>query len=177
MYLCVFYIYIGRSRYLKAFVCSVSGAFCFRLLGGTGAGPWSQYNGGALFSSVDEDGDIRVFQHERHELIAFSVLGVIAGLLGSGFVWLHRFMLLHKRDRWSGSTYSHAVCIAVITALMTFPDVMGDFMYMGDKALIEDMLSTRGLHETQHVNGQHWASQVRRGLQTYGSIFAAIFPY
>ena len=145
------------SSYLKAFVCSVSGAFCFRLLGGTGTGPWSKYNGGALFSSVDEDGDIRVFQHERHELIAFSMLGVIAGLLGSGFVSLHRLILLHKRERYLYSgPYVEPVCVAVITALLTFPDVMGDFMYMGDNALVEDMLSTRDLHEAQHVNGQHW---------------------
>lgn len=160
------------SSYLKAFVCSVSGAFCFRLLGGTGTGPWSQYNGGALFSRVDEDGDIRVFQHERHELIAFSVLGVIAGLLGSGFVSLHRFMLLHRRECWSGSTYRQPVCVAIITALMTFPDVMGDFMYMGDNALVEDMLSPRDLHETQHVNGQHWGTGVNLALRDDGDAAA-----
>ena len=35
------------------------------------------------------------------ELLAFSVLGVIAGLLGSGFVALHRLILLHKRERYA----------------------------------------------------------------------------
>lgn len=147
------------SSYLKAFVCSVSGAFCFRFFGGTGTGPWSKYNGGALFSSVDEDGDIKVFQHERHELLAFSVLGVIAGLLGSGFVALHRLILVHKRERYAYSgRFVEPVCVAAVVALLTFPDLMGDFMYMGDNALVEDMLSTRDLHESQHVNGQHWGS-------------------
>ena len=48
--------------------------------------------------------------------------------------------------------------MAAVVALLTFPDLMGDFMYMGDNALVEDMLSTRDLHESQHLNGQHWGS-------------------
>ena len=53
------------SSYVKAFVCSVSGAFCFRLLGGSGTSTWREYNGGAMFTNLGQDGEMIVFNHER----------------------------------------------------------------------------------------------------------------
>ena len=53
------------SSYVKAFVCSVSGAFCFRLLGGSGTSTWREYNGGAMFTNLGQDGEMIVFHHER----------------------------------------------------------------------------------------------------------------
>jgi chloride channel 2 len=149
------------SAYIKGFACSVSGAFFMRFLGGTSAhkGAKAGYNsGGALFTVLDNDGNHKVFEHERDELFFFMTLGILGGLLGAAFVAAHRCIFLHTSAFRSSHASTFTVCVALLSALCSYPALMGDYMALGDKALVEDMLSMNELHESAFVHGQHWGA-------------------
>ena len=118
------------SSYIKAFACSVSGAFFLRFFGGTSSHKkdGGGYNsGGALFTMLDDNGSVQVFHHERHELFAFALLGLCAGVAGAGFVTFHRLVVVRFRPLKSDHPYLLSAAVAALSALLSFPE--GTYVY------------------------------------------------
>jgi H+/Cl- antiporter ClcA len=155
--------YLARNYY-PAFFCAWSGAFGFRLLNMYTYGKQHDH---ALYSHAGH------FAYDRAELLAFACLGIIAGLLGAAFVELHRRLVEWQRVHCGtvasmlfGSSYAWAGAVAVLTATMSFPSVVGDFMALSDGRLVNDLFSHHELDDPEHIhsrNSLHWSGDLSHG--------------
>ena len=117
-----------------------------------------------MLSGGAHQGQALAHTHSRTELPCFVALGALCGVLGAGFVYVHRRLLLLFRrwqtpaggepgaedaarapkgraagGRWHAAARRWALplLVALATALLSFPDVMGDFMALDDHRLVE----------------------------------------
>lgn len=119
--------YFAVRNYWRGFFGAVCGAFLFRL-----GAVWfkDEETITALFkTSFRPD-----FPFDLEELLAFALIGVVAGFFGAFFVWVHRnYVLLRRRFRKYTKFLERHIFIypAVVTILftsLTFPLGLGRFM-------------------------------------------------
>jgi len=126
------------SNYLKAFFCAVCAALYFRMM--TSLQAKEQYDT-ALFNTAftPEHWDIA-------ELFFFMLLGAICGLVGAAFVRLNAMIMLWQRtnpNHWLMRVrYTLPIVVIFITATLTFPEVIGDFMALSNRKVVNDMFGT-----------------------------------
>ncbi|XP_072036571.1 chloride channel protein 2-like isoform X2 [Amphiura filiformis] len=149
--------YFAVRNYWRGFFGSVCGAFVFRLLA-----VWNKEEETitALFKT-----NFRIdFPFDVQELVAFSFIGVVCGLGGSLFVYLHRRIVDFNRShkRWSNflikNRLIYPLVVSLVISSITFPLGLGQFMAgeLTQKQQINELFSNYTLgNEPEDVNQEN----------------------
>lgn len=135
--------YFAVRNYWRGFFAAVIAALLFRLFA---LFVKSENTITALFTtSFDE------FPYDAQELIAFAIIGVIAGPIAAAFVWTHRKLIDVRKmlfDRYkflSYNRYVYPAIVAFIFATLTFPKFIGHYMGLTQKQSIDELFSNEPL--------------------------------
>ncbi|XP_053502476.1 chloride channel protein 2-like [Ictalurus furcatus] len=141
--------------YWKSYVAATISAFVFRILP-----VWSGYNETIipLFNT-----SFRLeFPYELHELLAFTILGILSGLFGAFFVFMNSVMVRFIRgprpiSRFLAKTrVLYPAIVTLITATLTFPPGFGQFM-AGELTQRETLLALFDNYTwSKHLEGDHF---------------------
>lgn len=120
-------VYFAVRNYWRGFFAAVCGATAFRLMG-----VW--FNNEVTVTAMFLTSFTMDFPFDPQELIVFSLIGVMCGLGGAGYVWMHRqyvtFMRRNKRMNafLQKNRFLYPGLVALLVASVTFPKGLGQFM-------------------------------------------------
>lgn len=129
--------YFAVSNYWRGFFTAVCGSFVFRMMD-----VWITEE--ATITTLYPTNFSVEFPFDPLELVAFSLMGLLAGLGGATFVFMHRKIVFLIR-KYGHKLYLHKnrfiyPCIVTITVMViTFPGWLGHFM--GGKLTQKDSLN------------------------------------
>lgn len=120
-------VYFAVRNYWRGFFAAVCGASVFRLLG-----VW--FNNEVTVTAMFLTSFTMDFPFDPQELIVFALIGVMCGLGGAGYVWMHRqyvtFMRRNKKMNafLQKNRFLYPGLVALLVASVTFPNGLGQFM-------------------------------------------------
>ncbi|XP_052120753.1 chloride channel protein 2 isoform X1 [Frankliniella occidentalis] len=120
-------VYFAVRNYWRGFFAAVCGATAFRLLG-----VW--FNNEVTVTAMFLTSFTMDFPFDPQELIVFSLIGVMCGLGGAGYVWVHRqYVTFMRRNRRMNAflqknRFLYPGLVALLVASVTFPKGLGQFM-------------------------------------------------
>eukprot|EP01119_Soliformovum_irregulare_P016972 TRINITY_DN4996_c0_g1_i4.p1 TRINITY_DN4996_c0_g1~~TRINITY_DN4996_c0_g1_i4.p1 ORF type:complete len:595 (-),score=108.49 TRINITY_DN4996_c0_g1_i4:40-1824(-) len=109
------------------------------------------------------------------ELFIFVLLGAVLGVLAAIFIkmnerallWWRNFQKKHQKKRkWMKSPYAFAFGIALLTAVMTFPHVFGNYNTLPAFVALSDLFSEHSLNDASSLNAKDW-----NDFTIYGGLF------
>lgn len=132
--------YFPIRNYWRSFFSSVIGSAIFALL-------IAAFNGEKVRPLVPTSFPDTPFAYQ--ELLAYAILGVVCGLIGSAFVHEHRivatFINGYMAKTRIGNKTIFTMIVTFITALLTFPGFIGKFMGIGAHAKFGALFSSKPL--------------------------------
>ncbi|KAF4085725.1 hypothetical protein AMELA_G00098270 [Ameiurus melas] len=141
--------------YWKSYVAATISAFVFRILP-----VWSGYN--ETIIPLFKTSFRLEFPYELHELLAFTILGILSGLFGAFFVFMNGVMVRFIRSprpisRFLAKTrILYPAIVTLITATLTFPPGFGQFM-AGKLTQRETLLALFDNYTwSKHLEGDHF---------------------
>eukprot|EP00911_Craspedida_sp_UC1_P002998 UC1_evm1s2189 len=138
--------YFAVRNYWRGFFAAVAGAFIFRLLAAVVEGQ----NITTLFVTSFDDYPYTVF-----ELLAFVALGLVCGILGALFVYVHSRTAAFGRSfiscskittrMFDNNKYSTTLAVCLILGTLSFPGLVGEWMGVDHKTAILSLFSANPL--------------------------------
>ncbi|CAG9814810.1 unnamed protein product [Phaedon cochleariae] len=119
--------YFAVRNYWRGFFTAVCGATTFRLLA-----VWFQR--ADTVSAVFKTDFFMEFPFDPQELFAFALMGVICGLGGALYVWMHRKYVMFMRNSQIVNSFLkmnrflYPALVAVLMSTITFPHGTGQFL-------------------------------------------------
>nr|CAD7432037.1 unnamed protein product [Timema monikensis] len=120
-------VYFAVRNYWRGFFAAVCGATVFRLLA-----VWIQKE--ATVTAMFRTDFTMDFPFDPQELIVFSLIGVVSGLGGASYVWVHRkYVLFMRRSKRMTSflqknRFLYPGIVSFLVASVSFPKGLGQYM-------------------------------------------------
>jgi H+/Cl- antiporter ClcA len=135
--------YFALRNYWRGFYTSIACALMLKIL----AIATSKKDLTVLFMT-----DFESSPYSLWEMVSFSALGVVCGILGSLFVFLHakctEFLrrTIGPTDKAVGrAAYIFTGIFVVVAASLTYPRAIGEFMGLDQRRIIETLFSAKSL--------------------------------
>ncbi|XP_066535226.1 chloride channel protein 2-like [Hoplias malabaricus] len=147
--------FIMVSNYWKGLFAATIGAFVFRFLP-----VWSGYD--ETITPLFKTWFRQDCPYELLEILSFSVLGILSGLAGAGFVFMNGVMVRFLRSQRPISKFLvktrvlYPALVTLVVTTLTFPPGFGQFM-AGELTQRETLLALFDNHTwSTHLQGEHF---------------------
>ena len=192
-------VFFAVRNYWRGFFAAVCGATVFRLLFVFASGGEETITAmfryvpnctAFEFSSLKSNFVFRtdfkvVYPYDPRELIAFAGIGVVCGMGGALYVYVHRRYVLWMRGNkkltkfLQKNRFIYPFLISFLITALTFPDLLGQFTAskLNTHDQIHDLFSNHSWTDESTVSSGHQAQMLDHWTTPYTGVFTNLLIY